>query len=128
MRATSEGQVQAMAFGINTRFILTLTWVIASVIAGLGGLAVAWTSSVSYNMGIVGLLAIPVILAAGLESIGGCIVGAMIVGIVESLTIFYLESFLRLPGFRSVSPYIFLLIVLMIRPTGLFGEARIERV
>jgi branched-chain amino acid transport system permease protein len=128
MRATAEGQVQAMAFGIDTRFILTLTWVISAVIAGLAGLSVAWTGSVQYNMGIVGLLAIPVLLVAGLESIGGCIIGGIIVGIVESLTIFYFESFFGLPGLRSVTPYIFLLVVLMIRPTGLFGQVNIERV
>lgn len=128
MRATAEGQVKAMAFGINTRFILTLTWIIAAVIAGLGGLVVAWTGSVQYNMGIVGLLAIPVILVGGLESLGGCIIGGMLIGIVESLTTFYLESALGLEGFRSVTPYLFLLIILMIRPTGLFGQVHIERV
>lgn len=128
MRATAEGQIQAMAFGINTRFILTLTWGISAIIAGLGGLAVAWTGSVQYNMGIIGLLAIPVILVGGLESIGGCVIGGMMVGIIESLTIFYFESFFGLPGLRTVTPYIFLLLVLMIRPTGLFGQIHIERV
>jgi branched-chain amino acid transport system permease protein len=128
MRATAEGQVKAMAFGINTRFVLTMTWAIAATVAALGGLVVAWTGSLQYNMGYIGLVAIPVVLVAGLDSIGGCIIGGILVGVVESVTTFHLESMLGLEGFRAVTPYLFLLIVLMIRPTGLFGQVRIERV
>jgi branched-chain amino acid transport system permease protein len=117
-----------MAFGINTRHVLTLTWAIAAIVAGLGGVIVAWTGSLQYNMGHIGLVAIPVVLVAGLDSIGGCIIGGMLVGVVESLTIFHLEPLSGLEGFRSVSPYLVLLIVLMIRPTGLFGQVHIERV
>ena len=128
MRATAEGQVKAMVFGINTRYILTLTWVIATIVAAMGGLVVAWSGTLTYNMGIIGLVAIPVVLVAGLDSIGGCIIGGILIGIVESLTSFYFEDATGLKGFRSVTPYLFLLIVLMIRPTGLFGQVRIERV
>lgn len=128
MRATAEGQVKAMAFGINTRFVLTLTWAIAATVAALGGLIVAWAGSLQYNMGHIGLVAIPVVLVAGLDSIGGCIIGGILVGVIESLTIFHLEPMLGLEGFRAVAPYLFLLVVLMIRPTGLFGQVRIERV
>jgi len=128
MRATAEGQVKAMAFGINTRFTLTLTWVISSIVAAIGGVLVAWTGTLTYNMGIVGFVAIPVVLVAGLESIGGCILGGLMVGVVESLTTFYLEPAIGLEGFRGVTPYLFLLLVLMIRPTGLFGQVEIERV
>lgn len=128
MRATAEGQVKAMVFGINTRYILAMTWVIAAIVAGMGGLVVAWSGTLTYNMGIIGLVAIPVVLVAGLDSIGGCIIGGILIGIVESLTSFYFEEATGLKGFRSVTPYLFLLIVLMIRPTGLFGQVRIERV
>jgi len=128
MRATAEGQVKAMAFGINTRFVLTLTWMIAAAAASLGGVAVAWSGSLQYNMGYIGFVAVPVVLIAGLDSIGGCIIGGILVGVIEALTNFYLESALGLEGFRSVTPYLFLLIVLMIRPTGLFGQEEIERV
>jgi branched-chain amino acid transport system permease protein len=128
MRATAEGQVKAMAFGINIRFALTLTWMIAGILAAIGGVLVAWTGTLVYNMGFVGFVAIPVVLVAGLESIPGCIIGGVLVGVVESLTIFYLESAIGLEGFRLVTPYIFLLLVLMIRPTGLFGQVEIERI
>jgi len=128
MRATAEGQLKAIAFGIDTRFVLTLTWAISACVAALGGLIVAWTGSLQYNMGYVGLVAIPVVLVGGLDSLGGCIIGGILVGIVESVTIFHLEPALGLEGFRAVSPYLFLLIVLMLRPTGLFGQVHIERV
>jgi branched-chain amino acid transport system permease protein len=128
MRATAEGQVKAMAFGINTRFALMLTWIISSIVAAIGGILVAWTGTLTYNMGTVAFVAIPVVLVAGLESIMGCILGGLLVGIVESLTTFYLEAAIGLEGFRIVTPYLFLLLVLMIRPTGLFGQVEIERV
>ncbi|MBW1786163.1 MAG: branched-chain amino acid ABC transporter permease [Deltaproteobacteria bacterium] len=128
MRATAEGQVKAMAFGINTRFALMLTWIISSIVAAIAGVLVAWTGTLTYNMGIVAFVAIPVVLVAGLESILGCILGGLMVGIVESLTTFYLEPAIGLEGFRMVTPYLFLLLVLMIRPTGLFGQVEIERV
>jgi branched-chain amino acid transport system permease protein len=128
MRATAEGQVKAMALGINTHFILAMTWALATVVSGLGGVAVAWGSALTYNMGLIGLVAIPVVLVGGLDSIGGCIIGGFLIGIIEALTSFYLEPATGLSGFRSVTPYLFLLVVLLIRPTGLLGQVRIERV
>jgi branched-chain amino acid transport system permease protein len=77
--------------------------------------------------GIVGLRAIPVVLIGGMDSIGGALIGGIIVGVCESLAGAYLEP-LGLIGFKDVSPYILLLIVLFIRPYGLFGTVRIERV
>jgi branched-chain amino acid transport system permease protein len=79
-------------------------------------------------MGVIGLVAIPVVLVGGLDSIPGCIIGGFLIGIIESLTSFYLEPAIGLDGVRSVTPYIFLLIVMMIRPNGLFGQVKIERV
>jgi len=128
MRATAEGQVKAMAFGISTRSILALTWALASIVAGIGGLVVAWGGALTYNMGIIGLVAIPVVLVGGLDSIGGCIIGGFLIGIIEVMTSFYLEPAIGLEGCRSVTPYLFLLLILLIRPTGLLGQVRIERV
>jgi branched-chain amino acid transport system permease protein len=106
IRATSEDQAKAMAFGINARFVL-------------GALQV--------GMGFVGLRAIPVVLIGGMDSIGGALVGGILVGICEALAGYYIEP-LGLVGFKEVAPYLLLLIVLFIRPYGLFGTVRIERV
>ena len=128
MRATADSQVKSIVLGINARRILTITWGIAGAVAALGGLVVANGSAVSYDMGVVGLAAIPVVLLGGLESIPGAILGGLIIGLVETTTTFYLEPWLGLPGFQAISPYIVLLVILLIRPQGLFGQEMIERV
>lgn len=128
MRATADSQVKSIVLGINARGILTFTWGVSGMVAALGGLTVANGSAVSYDMGVIGLAALPVVLLGGLESIPGAIIGGLIIGLVETTTTFYLEPWLGLPGFQAVSPYIVLLIVLIIRPQGLFGQEIIERV
>ena len=128
MRATADSQVKAIVLGIDARRILTITWAISGVVAALGGLTVANGSAVSYDMGIVGLAAIPVVLLGGLESIPGAIIGGIIIGLVETISTFYLEPWLGLPGFQAIAPYVVLLLVLMVRPQGLFGQELIERV
>ena len=128
MRATADSQVKSIVLGINARWILTLTWGVSGMMAALGGLAVANGSAISYDMGIVGLAAIPVVLLGGLESIPGAILAGIIIGLVETTTTFYVAPWLELPGFQAIAPYIVLLIVLMIRPQGLFGQELIERV
>ena len=128
MRATADSQVKAIVLGINARRILMVTWAIAGMVAALGGLVVANGSAVSYDMGVVGLAAIPVVLLGGLESIPGSILGGILIGLVQSITTFYLEPALNLPGFQAISPYIVLLIILIFRPYGLFGQKLIERV
>lgn len=128
MRATADSQVKSIVLGINARRILTLTWAVSGMMAALGGLAVSNGSAVSYDMGIVGLAAIPVVLLGGLESIPGAILGGLVIGLVETTSNFYVSTWLGLPGFQAIAPYIVLLIVLMIRPQGLFGQELIERV
>lgn len=128
MRATADSQVKAIVLGIDARRILTITWAISGVVAALGGLTVANGSAVSYDMGIVGLAAIPVVLLGGLESIPGAIIGGIIIGLVETISTFYLDPWLGLPGFQAIAPYVVLLLVLMVRPQGLFGQELIERV
>lgn len=127
IRATSENQAKAMAFGINARFILMMVWAISAVCIAVAGIMISNFGALAAMSGIVGLRAIPVVLIGGMDSIGGAIVGGIIVGICESLAATYIEP-MGLIGFKDVAPYILLLIVLFIRPYGLFGTVRIERV
>jgi branched-chain amino acid transport system permease protein len=127
IRATSENQAKAMAFGINARFILLIVWALSSACIAVAGIMISNFGALSTMSGIVGLRAIPVVLIGGMDSIGGALIGGIIVGICESLVGTYLEP-LGLIGFKDVAPYILLLIVLLIRPYGLFGTVRIERV
>jgi branched-chain amino acid transport system permease protein len=127
IRATSENQAKAMAFGINARFILLIVWALSAICIAIGGIAISNFGSLSYITAIVGLRAIPVVLIGGMDSIGGALVGGIIVGICESLVGTYIEP-MGLIGFKNVAPYILLLVVLLFRPYGLYGTVRIERV
>jgi branched-chain amino acid transport system permease protein len=127
IRATSEDQAKAMAFGINARFILLLVWAMSALCIAVAGIMISNFGALSTLTGIVGLRAIPVVLIGGMDSIGGALVGGIIVGMCESLTAAYIEP-MGLIGFKDVAPYILLIIVLFIRPYGLFGTVRIERV
>ena len=127
IRATSEDQAKAMAFGIDARFILLIVWAMSALCIAVAGIMISNFGALSSLTGIVGLRAIPVVLIGGMVSIGGALVGGIIVGICESLAGAYIEP-MGLIGFKDVAPYILLLIVLFIRPYGLFGTVRIERV
>jgi branched-chain amino acid transport system permease protein len=127
IRATSENQAKAMAFGINARFIILIVWALSSACIAVAGIMISNFGALSVMSGIVGLRAIPVVLIGGMDSIGGALVGGIIVGVCESLVGTFIEP-LGLVGFKDVAPYILLLMVLLIRPYGLFGTVRIERV
>jgi len=127
IRATSEDQAKAMAYGINARFILLLVWGISALCIAVAGIMIANFGALQVSMGVVGLRAIPVVLIGGMDSIGGALVGGILVGMCEALAGSYLEP-LGLVGFKDVAPYFLLLIVLFIRPYGLFGTVRIERI
>jgi branched-chain amino acid transport system permease protein len=127
IRATSEDQAKAMAFGINARFILMIVWAISTACIAVAGIMISNFGALGSLAGIVGLRAIPVVLIGGMDSISGALVGGIIVGVCEALAGAYLEP-MGLIGFKDVAPYILLLIVLFVRPYGLFGTVRIERV
>jgi branched-chain amino acid transport system permease protein len=127
IRATSEDQAKAMAFGINARFVLLLVWGISAMCIAVAGIMISNFGALQVGMGFVGLRALPVVLIGGMDSIGGALVAGIIVGMCEALAGAYLEP-LGLVGFKEVAPYLLLLIVLFIRPYGLFGTVRIERV
>ena len=124
MRATADDQQAAMSMGISIRFIFALTWSLAAITAALAGLIIAHvTNGVSGDIPGVGLRAFPVIILGGLDSIAGAIIGGFAIAFVESFASGYID-----PGIKTVAPYLVLLVVLMIKPYGLFGQKRIERV
>ncbi|MBW2142651.1 MAG: branched-chain amino acid ABC transporter permease, partial [Deltaproteobacteria bacterium] len=127
IRAVSEDQAKAMAFGIDARFILVIIWAVSSACIAIAGIMISNFGALSAGSGIVGFRAFPVVLIGGMDSIAGALVGGIIIGICESLAGAYIEP-LGLVGFKEVAPYFIMLIVLFIRPYGLFGRVRIERV
>jgi len=127
IRAVSEDQAKSMAFGIDARLILVIIWAVSSICIAVAGIMISNFGALAAGSGIVGLRALPVVLIGGMDSIGGALVGGIIIGICESLAGAYIEP-LGLVGFKEVAPYFVMLIVLFIRPYGLFGTVRIERV
>ena len=123
MRAVADDQQAALTMGISVRRIFAMAWGIAAVTAMLAGVLVANIQGVSGNVALFGLLVFPVVILGGLDSIGGTIVGGLIIGLLIQYTAGYLGG-----GLQQVIPYILLVLILMVRPYGLFGEVRIERV
>ncbi len=126
MRATSEDHELARSVGINVPRIFGLSWAIAGIIATVGGVLLATLTGVSLSLSVVALVAFPAILLGGLESFPGAIVGGLLVGLTQALV--QASSVQTIRGTSEIAPYILLLIVLLLRPEGLFGEKRIERV
>ncbi len=125
MRATADDQQAALSMGISVKTVFAIAWSISSVTAVIGGIIIANIVGVSGAVAGIGLTVFPVVILGGLDSIPGAIIGGLIIGLVSEYTAGYTPGYLNL---RSVVPYIVLVLILMVKPYGLFGEERIERV
>ena len=123
MQATSENQLAAYYVGIPVNRVHSMIWALGAATAGVAGLMLAPISFVQVNMGYVGLKAFPAAVLGGFGSIPGAIVGGVIIGVVESMAVLYLPE-----GLNNVAAYVLLLVVLMVRPQGLFGILAKRRV
>jgi branched-chain amino acid transport system permease protein len=117
MQATSQNQLAAFYMGIPVRRINMLVWGISAAVSACAGLLLAPITFVHANMGFIGLKAFPAAVVGGFGSIPGALVGGLIIGVVETLAGFYLPE-----GFKDIAAYIVVLIMLAVKPTGLFGE------
>ena len=122
MRATAEDHQTAQSLGLPVKGVFSLSWMLAGMLSIIGGLFLGVVSGVNMLMYMTLLGAIAVVLLGGLDSIAGAIVGGMILGLIQSLVVGYLN-----PSLADVIPYIILLVILIIKPHGLFGLVRIER-
>ncbi len=127
MRADADNQQVAMAMGINVQRYFALAWAMAGIVSALGG--VIWGSmlGVDTHLALVGLKVFPVVILGGLDSIVGAVIGGLIVGVVESIAAGYLDPFVG-GGTKDFAPYVLMIVMLMFKPYGLFGQRRIERV
>jgi branched-chain amino acid transport system permease protein len=117
MQASSQNQLAAYYMGIPVQRLNGLVWGLAAAVAAIAGLLLAPITFVHANMGFIGLKAFPAAVVGGFGSLPGAIVGGLIIGLVEALSGFYLPE-----GFKDVAAYVVVLIMLMVRPNGLFGE------
>jgi branched-chain amino acid transport system permease protein len=123
MRAVADDQQAAMTMGISVRRIFGMAWALAAASAVIGGLLLANIAGVSGELAAFGLIVFPVVILGGLDSIPGTIVGGTIIGLLITYTAGYVGG-----GLQQVIPYVVLVGILMLKPYGLFGQARIERV
>ena len=124
MRSVADNQRAALSLGVNVKRVFALSWAIAALVAGMSGMVLGIINGVNvHNLSAIGLKVFPVVILGGLDSIGGAIIGGIIIGLLETFTGGYLS-----PSLRDVVPYIVLVLILLIKPYGLFGLKEIERV
>ena len=117
MQAASQNQLAAYYMGIPVQRLNGLVWGLAAAVAAIAGLLLAPITFVHANMGFIGLKAFPAAVVGGFGSLPGAIVGGLVIGIVESLSGFYLPE-----GFKDIAAYVVVLVMLVVRPNGLFGQ------
>ncbi|MCZ6618463.1 MAG: branched-chain amino acid ABC transporter permease [Gammaproteobacteria bacterium] len=123
MQAASQNQLAAYYVGIPVKKIYSLVWALSAVIATVAGILTAPVSLIDPLMGFVGIKAFAAAIVGGFGSLPGAILGGLMVGVVEQFAGLYLP-----PGFSDMSAYVMLLIILMIRPEGLFATMQRKKV
>jgi branched-chain amino acid transport system permease protein len=127
MRAVADDQQASMVVGIKVPRVFALSWAISGLAAAAGGLIWGNMLGVDTFLALVGLKVFPVVILGGLDSIGGAIVGGLIMGAVESLAAGYLDPYVG-GGTKDFVPYVLMILVLFVKPYGFFGHETIERV
>ncbi len=123
MQAVSQNQLAAYYMGIPVKRLNGIVWALAAAVAAVAGLLLAPITLVHVNMGLIGLKAFPAAVVGGFGSLPGAIVGGLVIGIVEAMAGFYLPD-----GFKDAAPYVVVLLMLAIKPNGLFGETLRKKV
>lgn len=127
MRATADDQRAVQACGIPVTAVFSRSWMFACVVAAIGGILIASIGGITHGLVETGLKAFSVVILGGLDSFLGAIIAGPIIGLCESLGSGYLTPHLW-PGIKDIIPFIIIIIVMIIKPYGLFGEERIERI
>jgi branched-chain amino acid transport system permease protein len=131
MRATSMDQEAAMAQGINVGRMFSLSWALGGGLAALGGVLLAADGSVvQANDALFALVALPALILGGIDSFRGAIVGGIVMGLVSGIARVYqpVHAPWLGPNFENVAPYLVMILVLLVRPYGLFGTREVQRV
>jgi branched-chain amino acid transport system permease protein len=128
MRAVAFSQQTALSMGISVKRIFALSWSIAAMVSAVGGVLLgAVRGGADGALAFFGLKVIPVVILGGLDSIVGAIVGGLAIGVLENLSGGYLDPVFG-GGVKEVAPFVALVLILMVKPYGLFGKVKIERV
>lgn len=128
MRATAFDQQAAQSMGISIKNIFALSWCIACVVSAVGGVILGNINGINAQLGHMGLKVFPAVILGGLDSLLGAAIGGLTIGVLENVCDGLAKDFLGLGGFKEVAAFIILVVILMIKPYGLFGTEEIERV
>lgn len=124
MRSVADNQPAALSLGVHVRRVFALSWAIAFIVAAISGIVLGIINGVNvHNLSAIGLKVFPVVILGGLDSIGGAVLGGIIIGLLETFTGGYVST-----SMKEIVPYIVLIFILMVKPYGLFGLVEIERV
>jgi branched-chain amino acid transport system permease protein len=123
LRAAAADAITAYSMGINVRRIIAFTWVIAAITGCISGILMANVNTLTPHLGVVALNVLAVVILGGMNSIGGVLIAGFIIGWLEAVT-----GLVAGTEFREIAPYILVLLVLLVRPTGLFGTKEVERI
>jgi branched-chain amino acid transport system permease protein len=123
MRATANLQTVALLMGINVKRIFALSWALSAALAAIAGVLVGVIYDIEPGMWLTGLRSFPAVILGGLDSVFGAALGGILIGVVENMSEGYIGR-----GMKEIAGFVLILIVLMVRPYGLFGKPEIERV
>jgi branched-chain amino acid transport system permease protein len=127
MRATAESNKLAQSVGINVRTIFSLVWILSAVVAVVAGIMLARYYDIRFMLTMVAFKAMVVAIVGGLDSLNGAVIGGLILGWIENVAAGYIDPIVG-GGVQEVVGYVLLLLILLVRPYGIFGLVRVERI
>ena len=127
MRATADDQFAVQACAIPVTTVFSISWIFACIVAAIGGVLISSIGGITFGLVETGLKSFSVVILGGLDSFIGCMVAGPIIGLCENIGGGYLTPLIG-PGIKDIIPFIIIIIVMVIKPYGLFGEVRIERI
>ncbi|MCS6855106.1 MAG: branched-chain amino acid ABC transporter permease [Elioraea sp.] len=128
MRATAFDQQVAQSLGISVRMVFAMAWAISAVVSAVAGVVVGVVNGVSSGLSFYGIKVFPAVILGGLDSILGAVLGGIIIGLLENIAHFFDSTILHWGNMFQIAPFYVLIVILMLKPYGLFGTRNIERV
>jgi branched-chain amino acid transport system permease protein len=128
MRATAFNQQVAQSLGISVKSVFAMAWAISATVSAVAGIVVAVVNGVSSGLSAYGIKVFPAVILGGLDSIAGSVIGGIIIGLLENIAQFVDGEYLHWGNLFEIAPFYVLIIILMIKPYGLFGTRDIERI
>src|ERR1700716_2310044 len=128
MRATAFNQQVAQSLGISVKSVFAMAWAISATVSAVAGVVVAVVDGGSWGLSAYGIKVFPAAILGGLDSIGGAVLGGIIIGLLENIAQYVDSEYLHWGNLYEIAPFYVLIIILMIKPYGLFGTKDIERV